>query len=160
MISGFEKLSESQFEIVKDSIAWITVLIAGADGKIDEEETEWAKKLTKIRGYSNPNALTPFYDEVGLNFDEKLTSLISNVPTDTQQRTDILSRKLSQLNEILPQLDNALAFSLYESYKTFAKHVAESSGGFLRFFTVNSEEAALINLPMVTPIELVDSEEE
>ena len=52
MISGFEKLSESQFQVTKEAIVWITVLIAGADGNIEEEETKWAAKVTKIRGYS------------------------------------------------------------------------------------------------------------
>jgi len=43
MIEGFERVSEEQFIILKDAIAWITALIAGADGDIDKEETDGQK---------------------------------------------------------------------------------------------------------------------
>ena len=52
MIEGFSNINELQFEVTKDAIGWITVLIAGADGNIDKEETAWAEKLTKIRSYA------------------------------------------------------------------------------------------------------------
>ncbi len=159
MIEGFENLSENQFTTLKKSVSWITVLIAGADGSIDESETEWAKKLTEIRGYANPSLLNAFYDEVGKNFSEELKSLMDHVPFDTKDRTQLLTRKLEELNAILPLLDNRFALELYFSLKSFAKHVAKSTGGFLGFFSINKEEAKLIELPMITPIELAEEEE-
>jgi len=159
MIQGFEQLTERQFEITKDAISWITVLIAGADGQIDPKETSWAEKLTKIRGYANPNKLTPFYDEVGLDFSDKLNDLIEKAPKDTQERKEILTRKLAQLNDILPLLGNVGA-DLYHSYKSFAEHIARSDGGFLGFFTINKDEAKLLELPMLERVEYVNDEEE
>ena len=67
MIQGFEMLSEEQFDVTKKAITWITILIAGADGEIEKEETEWAKKIAHIRSYHNPNELTPFYEEPHLS---------------------------------------------------------------------------------------------
>lgn len=152
MIPGFEKLSESQFQTTKDAIAWITVLIAGADGNIEKEETDWAAKVTKIRGYSNPNELTPYYEEVGPEFSDKLKDLLSKVPDDISARQEILSRKLETLNTILPLLENNLGHHLLNSYRSFATHVAKASGGFLGFFNVSAEESKLLDLPMLNDI--------
>ncbi len=157
MVKGFENISDAQFGILKDAIAWITVLIAGADGQIDPKETAWAAKVTKIRGFHNPNELTDFYNEVGKDFSEKLATLIENCPDSVTERTDILSRQLSQLNEVLPALsENNLGHLLYKSYVSFAEHVANAEGGFFGFFRIGKDEAKLIDLPMIVPVEWVE----
>lgn len=160
MIEGFEKVNEAQFQILKDAIAWITALIAGADGNIDKEETEWAEKLTNIRAYANPNALTPFYKEVGLDFHENLESTLDSLPIGKSEREKILGDKLAQVNPVLALLDNQLAYELYNSYRSFAKHVAQHSGGFLGFFSIDKEEEHLMQLSMIDPIEIDEEEEE
>ena len=152
MTEGFESLSEDQFRICKNAIAWITVLIAGSDGKIDRQETSWAKKITEIRSYASPNHLEDFYKDVGVDFSKVLDNLLDRVPSDATERNALLSRKISQLNEIFPLLDNKLAYHLYDSYRTFAHHVAKSSGGFLGFFTVSAEEKKLMSLPMLNEV--------
>ena len=160
MIEGFEKLSESQFEICRRSISWITALIASADGEINKNETEWAKKIAEIRTYNSSESLIPFYTEVGKDFNEVLNNLVRNLPISREERINILTRQLSQLNDILPLLENKLAFQLYKSFKSFAHHVAKSSGGFLGFFSVSSAEKKLITLPMVNEVVYEEEEEE
>jgi len=160
MVPGFGNISEGQFQITKDALAWITVLIAGADGKIDEDETAWAEKVTKIRGYSNPNELTPFYEAVGAEYATKLAELIEKAPSEVQQRQEILTRKLEQLNAILPLLENNLGHHLAASYRSFAKHVAKASGGFLGFFSIGSAESKLVDLPMIAEVPWEDLDEE
>jgi len=159
MIQGFENISENQFDVLKNAISWITILIAGADGKIDKEETDWAMKLTKIRSYANPNNLTPFYEEVGKEFTKNLEDLLVAVPQDTQKRNELLQRRLAETNEILAKLDNKIAYALYQSYISFAEHVAKQSGGFMGFFSISKEENVWIDLPMIDPIELEEKEE-
>ena len=159
MIEGFERVSEEQFIILKDAIAWITALIAGADGDIDKEETEWAEKLTKIRSYANPNELTPFYQEVGLDFHDRLHHVLDTLPMGKKEREDILTSKLSQVNDAIKPLDNDLAYELYSSYLSFAKHVAKHNGGFLGFLSIDKDEEHLMHLNMIDPI-ILDSEEE
>ncbi len=160
MIEGFDRLDEAQFKVLKDAIAWITALIAGADGQIDREETEWAEKLTKIRSYANPNVLTPFYKEVGVDFHENLESTLDSLPIGKKEREKILNDKLAQVNDVMPLLDNSVAYELYNSYLSFAKHVAQHSGGFLGFFSIDKEESHLMHLSSIDPIELDEEEEE
>jgi hypothetical protein len=160
MIEGFEKLTESQFETCKKAISWITALIASSDGDINKSETEWAKKITEIRSYSSSESLIPFYTEVGKDFDDILATLIRNLPENQDERINLLSVQLSRLNEIFPLLENKLAYQLYESYKSFGHHVAKSSGGFLGFFSVSSNEKKLMGLPMVNEVILEEDDEE
>lgn len=151
MLDNFN-VSQDQKETLIDAVSWITILIAGADGNIEKEELEWAKKITQIRAYKYPQALENFYSEVGKTFQSKIDNLVSELPKDVKARTSALSEKLATLNPILATLDNETAYSLYKSYTSFADHIAKSHGGFLRFFSVSVEEKKLIGLPMVDPI--------
>ncbi len=152
MIEGFEKLSSEQFETLKKAISWITILIAGADGKIDNTEKEWAEKITEIRSYSLKGDLIHFYQEVGKDFHDSLDNLISELPENKDQRRTILTERIATINSIMPSLDSDIAVELYESYKSFAKHVAKSSGGFLGMMSITKEERALIDLPMLNEV--------
>ncbi len=152
MTEKLNNLSDNQQQIIKDAIAWITVLIAGADGNVDAEEMDWAQKLTKIRSYNTPVDLNEYYASVGEEFTDKVNSILVSAPIKTAERTALLTNNLSQLNEILPLIESPFNHMLYKSYVSFAKHVAKSSGGFLGFLSVSKEESSLMDLPMITPI--------
>jgi len=158
MVQGFESITDQQFSVLKDAIAQITLLIAGADGDIDPKETSWATKLTQIRSYNNPLSLNGFYDAVGLDFADKLDNLIANTTDNVEERTALLSKKLAEVNDILLTLENQLGAELYDSFKSFAKHVAKASGGFLGMMSISKEEASLIDLKMINPIEFDEQE--
>ncbi len=146
------KLAEEDKEILRSSISWITLLIASADGKVDADELAWAEKLTQIRSYTLPDNLQEFYKEVGASYQSKIDTLIAELPEGNEAQIDFLSNNLTQVNQVLAKLDNKAAYTFYKSFTSFAEHVAKSSGGFLRFFSVSAEEKKLIDLPMITPI--------
>ncbi len=159
MSEKFSHLSENEFDILKSAVALITILIAGADGEIDKEEAVWAKKVAEIRSYKMHADLKPFYQEAGKTFANDLENLIDELPGDVHAREQILSKKLSAVNSVLSKLDKETATRLYQSYKSFAKHVAKASGGFLGFFSVDSREKNLIELPMIHPFDAAMEEE-
>ncbi len=152
-------ISEEEKNNLLQSIPWITILIAGADGKLETKELEWAEKITRIRSYSHPHNLDQFYEELGKDYQQRVDALVEKLSEDPKQRTAILSQKLSSINPILAKLDNPIAFSYYNSLVSFAHHVAKASGGFLRFFSVSTEEKHLMNLPMIDKIELEEQED-
>jgi len=153
-------LNEEQYSKLKDAPVHITILIAGADGKIDEQELNWAEKLTHIRTYAQPEELNTYYTDVEDSFDDKISDALSTLPSDLNLREKELSERLSALNEILACLDNSIAFKLYDSFVSFAKHIAKASGGFLRFGSISSQEKEWIDLPMIEPIILEIPEDE
>lgn len=156
MISNFETLSPEEYSKLKKSVAWVALLIAGADGKIDSTEISWASKIAKIRSYSNPDELNEFYREVGADFDEQLLNLIEVTSNDSKERTAQAVEELTTLNPILAKLHPRTAYKLYVSLQSFATHVAKASGGFLRMWSVSYEENKYIDLPMLTPIEYTE----
>lgn len=160
MVQEFENLNEEEKAALIDAIPLITVLIAGADGNIDADEVAWSEKLTKIRGYANPENLQAYYDKVGENYSDTLKNMIASLPDDTNARTTAVSERLSKLNAILPKLNKNYAYRLYKSYVSFAEHVAKASGGFLGFASISREEKLLMGLSMINPIEFEESEEE
>ena len=143
-----------------DAIPVITLLIAGADGVIDDDELEQSKKITKIRGFSGHEALQEFYDKVGEDYADRFDRWLKVIPKDTAERTEHLSSRIAQLNPILAKLDVVWGARMYDSYTSFAKHVAKASGGFWGFGSINKEEEALIGLPMLTPIVLPEEDEQ
>jgi len=154
MIEELKGISVGEYDQLKDAISLITVLIAGADGKIDKKEKEWAEKVTNIRSYSLPDGLKDFYLDVGTNFHDRLDFFIDKYEGDTDTRNKEISAKLAELNLVFPKIDNReLAIALYESLISFAKHVARASGGFLSWGSINVHEKKLIALEMIEVVE-------
>lgn len=153
MIDRFKHLTEEEFTRLKDAVALITVLVAGADGEINQHEKEWGAKITDIRSYSGPAVLQEFYEQVGIDYEDRVEHYISSMNGPVNERQAKISEELSKLNDILLKLPQDLAAHLYKSFLSFASHVAKSSGGFLGFFAVSEAEKAVIGLSMLNPIE-------
>ena len=155
MIHQFNGISQEEYEQLKDSISLITVLIAGADGTIDSKEKDWAEKVTNIRSYSLPDGLKEFYLEVGEDFQERLDTYIEKYEGDVDMRNKNIAKKLAELNTIFPKIeDREAAIALYESFLSFARHVARASGGFLNWGSISHEEDQLIGLEMIHRVEV------
>lgn len=158
MLNNLNQLNEEELQELYDAIPVITLLIAGADGKIEGEELAQSEKITKIRGYSGGEVMQAFYDKVGEDYNDRLNRWLKVIPKDTTERNNHLSARLEKLNPILAKLDQAWGATMYKSLTSFAKHVAKASGGFLGIGSINKDEAALIDLPMLTPIEMPEEE--
>jgi len=153
MTEHFNVLSKEEYNELREAIAYITIYIAAADGEVDQDEQEWAEKVTKIRSYNLPEDLRSYYKDVGTDFHDKLQELQDKLPAKQASRLEAIEQKLTQLNPLLAKLDVKLGAELYKSFRSFAKHVAKASGGFLGFFSIGPKEAELIELSMITPIE-------
>lgn len=154
-----QNLSQEEQDVLLEALPIVTVLVASADGKIDESETAWAEKLTHIRSYANETDLNDFYQKVETNFMEKVNWYISQLPESTEAGVQLMSDKLAALNDILPKLPQDIAAKFYLSLKSFARHIARADGGLFKIWSISKEEAALIELPMIQPIEMPVEEE-
>lgn len=159
MLHQLRNLPADELQELLDAIPVITLLIAGADGEIDDDELSTSEKITKIRGYSGGEIMQDFYDKVGEDYTERLSRWLKVIPKDTAERTADLSGRLEKLNPILAKLAPELGAEMYKSFTSFATHVAKASGGFLGFGSINKEEANLVSLPMLTPI-IVETEDD
>ncbi|MCF8237077.1 MAG: hypothetical protein K9I85_02895 [Saprospiraceae bacterium] len=154
-----EQLNQEEFNKLVAALSRVTILIAGSDGQFDEQEKEWAEKLTHIRSYNHPPALEGLYETADPVFSDQLAAMSKAYPEDLEQRNRQIQSDLAELNPILAKLDPKTGRAIYKSLKSFAKHIARSSGGFLGFGSISASEAKWIELPMINPIE-DESEEE
>ena len=153
-MNRFHGVTDDEYNQLKEAVALITILIAGADGHIDAKEKEWAEKVTKIRSYTLPLGLKDFYQEVGEGFSDQLSDYAQKYEGDVEKRNQLISDELRKLNTIFPKIeDREVATALYESYLSFAGHVAKASGGFLSWGKINTHEKQLLNLDMIKPVE-------
>ncbi|MFN4079278.1 MAG: hypothetical protein ACK4NS_00125 [Saprospiraceae bacterium] len=160
MIPEFENLSQEERDALFAAPIWISILVAGADGEFDREERRWTDRLVKVKSFSKPRALNPYYKEVGEHFWTKIESALAELPADPNRRAEILNERLAKLNDTLAKLPQALGAGLYKSWLTIADEAARASGGFLRIGSISAAEARWIHLPMLQPIAMPQAAEE
>jgi hypothetical protein len=152
LIEGFNHLTAEEFDALVDAPALITILIAGADGELDQEERTWSERLLRSRTYNTPKDLNEFYRVVSEIFWVKLNGHLNELPEDPQVRNPMIAEQLSKLNLVLAKMDPEIAYDLYHGFVKLAEETAKASGGFLRIGAIAPEEEQWIQLPMLTPI--------
>lgn len=149
MITEFNNLNEEEVELLLKAPILVSILIAGADGKIDKSEIKEAVELSKAKQKRARRDLIDYYVEVGTDFEDKIKVLINQFPSDASERNNSIEKELKGLNTILPKLDIHFSKELYASLKDIAKKIAEASGGILGYMSVGYEESKFIDLKMI-----------
>jgi len=149
MIEAFRNLNEEEEQVLYDIPVWVTILIAGADSKIDKKEIKEAISVTRLKKIRARQDLIEYYHKVSLGFESNLKGYLALLPEDTTESSKIIIKNLEKVNSILPKLERAFAIHFYESLKDLAKKVANASGGFMGFLAIGYEESKLIDLKMI-----------
>lgn len=149
MIEQFTYLNQRERALVMDVPALITIWIAGSDENIDQREMERGLDLMKWKKSRSRPDLHTYYQEVSNNFPGRLDAILRELPKEKKERDAVIEQNLARLNTIFPKFNREFAEQLYASYCEFAKNVAEASGGFLGYLSVNMDESKRIMLPMV-----------
>lgn len=146
-------LTEEEKQLVLDAPALITLLIGGADGKLDNNEVERANRAITFRSIKGDPLLFDYFDAVEVNFHTRLQEVLQQYSGDTQTRVQALSDELSKLTPILAKLEKIYAQALLKTWKNMAQAIASSSGGVLGYFGISTAEKHLIDLHMITVVE-------
>lgn len=149
MIQEFEKLREDEIEVLLNAPINVAILIAGADGKIDNAERQEAIAVARAKQSRAREQLEGYYKAVGERFESKFNELIDGYPEDAESRKKEITTELRKLNFILPKVDKNFSIKLYASLKDLAKKIAEASGGVLGYLSVSREESQLMELKMI-----------
>lgn len=148
MISEFNQLNDSEAELVLKAPVLVCILIAGADGDIDQKEINEAISIVK-KQQKGESVLSGFFREMAEDFEDKIKILIQSYPFESTQRNPLIIEELSQLSLLWPKLGNPFSQAYYGMLKSLAEKIASSSGGLWGINTVTSEEAKYISLPMI-----------
>jgi len=146
MIKEFDKLTESEVELMLKAPVLVCILIAGADGTIDRKEIKEAIAQTRKR---NISALSGYLSEVSQDFEDKLKVLIQSYPYESTQRNPIIIDELHNINSLWSKMDKGFSIQFYQMLRDLAVKIAGSSGGLWGLKSVANEEAKYLHLPMV-----------
>lgn len=140
------ELDTLERELILKAPILVCILIAGADGSIDQKEVREAIDMARNKQWVKSN-IQPFFQELAEDFEDKLKILLQSYPFDSAARNSIIHRELSGLNEILAKTERDFARSYYEMLKSLAQRIASSSGSI--WGKITAEEARLLELPMI-----------
>lgn len=149
MIKQFSYLSKKEEALLLDAPVLITILVASSDEGIDRKEIHRGLDLLKWKRIHARPDLHDYYQEVNKHFSSRMDALLAELPSETKKRHQEIGQRLVGLNQIFPKFDRGFAEQLYASYRELAKNVAEASGGFLGYLSINIKESDLIKLPMI-----------
>jgi len=149
MIQAFNCISSEETDLMLRAPFLITILVAGADDKIDKNEMKQAIAISKLNQKRARRELVEYYNNVGQDFEDKLKIFIHDLPKDTYKRNEEISNELAKLNNILPKLDKKFAVNFYENMKVLAVKIAKSSGGVFGFMSIGCEESKVLDLKMI-----------
>lgn len=149
MNAHFHELSPEEQKLLHQAPLLVSILIAGADGKIDTDEKHRVLEVVHTKTFSEKNELSEFYKELNMTAEKDLRTLIAALPDDTEERNTMISDLLSGLNPILKKLESNLALRFYKNLREFANYIATADGGFWGIGSVSAEEKAWVKLPMI-----------
>lgn len=152
MILELKNLNEEEANLVLMTPALVALLIAGAEGNIDQKEIDWGSKITHFRANEH-SLLQNYYQEVDKNFEDSLKKLIEAMPADVNERSKKINQELSKLNKIIPKLDSEFAGEFYKSLLSLSTQVAKASGGIWGYGSISPEEKKYLNLEVINPPE-------
>lgn len=149
MLKALKNLNAEEIEELYLIPVWVSILIAGADDKIDKTEIKKSVKIAREKQEKENRLIIEYYREVAAKFEVNLKGYIALMPDDYEQRELFLVDRLSKANSFLSKLEKEFAFQLYLSFRDFAMKVAQASGGLFGLLSVSYAESKYIDLKMI-----------
>jgi hypothetical protein len=149
MVREFKNLDKEERKLMLEAHALIAILIAGADGVIDEKEMYWAEKVKTFRSSKEDSILKEYYVTTAKGFRKTMNDLIKSLPGKLSERNFEITRKLKGINKILPKLNKKFSREFYKSLLSYAEQIARASGGIMGFASISPEEKKWLSLEMI-----------
>jgi hypothetical protein len=125
-MKSFKKLSAKDKKALLAFPAYISMLAAYKDDKLDESEKEAAIKLSHTATFACDPILTDFYMEVDKVFEKNIAQLDKDLPKDKSRREATIKNELLKLEKIIRKLGKTYALTMHQSMKQFKEHVSKA----------------------------------
>ena len=122
----FKKLTESENKALLKFPAFISLLAANSDNKLDESEKKSAIKFSHIKTYSCDPLLAGFYKEADNVFEKNIQQLDKDLPIEKAAREAALKNELRNLETIVLKLGEEYVAIMHRSMKSFKDHVSKA----------------------------------
>lgn len=125
-MSQFKKLSTLDYEALLKFPAYISMLAANSDDKLDETEKKVAIKFAHTKTFSCDPLLSEYYQEADKVFESNITLLDNELPKDVKSRDAAIKNELLNLDKIVLKLGKKYAKVMHKSMKSFKEHVSKA----------------------------------
>ena len=122
----FKELTESENEALLQFPAFISLLAANSDNKLDVSEKQSAIKFSHIKTYSSDPLLTEFFKEADWVFEKNILQLDKELPKEKAAREAALKKELLKLETIVLKLGQERIRVFHRSMNSFKDHVSQS----------------------------------
>ncbi len=122
----FKNLSSLEKETLLKFPAYIALLAANRDDKLDETDKRSAIKFAHIKTFSCDPLLAEFYNEADKVFKHNIEQLDSDLPKEKKSREVAIKKELLNLDKILLKLGKHYALVMHSSMKSFKEHVSKA----------------------------------
>ena len=122
----FEKLSVQENEDLLKFPAYISILAADSDEKLNDNEKKSASRLSYTNTFSCDPLLAEYYEETNKIFDFTIIQLDKNLPKEKELRKATIEKELLKLETIIMKLGKKYASIMHKSMKSFEVHVFET----------------------------------
>ena len=130
----FKKLSELENKALLKFPAFISLLAANTDDKLDEAERKSAINFSHIKTYSCDPLLIEFYEEADKVFGENMQQLDKDLPIEKAAREAALKKELMKLETIVSKLGEEYITVMHRSMKSFKDHISQAHHSVLMDF--------------------------
>lgn len=125
MIS-FKNLSIKEKNALLKFPAYISLLAANNDGRLDKKEKKSAVKFSHIKTFSCDPLLTDFYADADKNFEKNIEQIEKEMPEERDEREEAVRSKLAELEKIVAKLGKEYVSIMHHSMKSFKDHVSKA----------------------------------
>ena len=128
-------LKPHEKELLLKFPAYIAILAANWDGKIDEAEKRKAINFAHVKTYSTTDPLLKeFFKEAEKVFVKNFDEIDNELPKGKEERDVAITEALSKLEPIVLKLGNEYAVKMHDAVKSFKEHVSKAHHGLLESF--------------------------
>ena len=132
----YENLNSAEKEMLLKFPAYISLLAANADGKMDDAEKKEAIKLTHIKTYSSGPELSTFYKDAEIVFQKNINQLDQQLPKDKNAREAAINVELEKLKAILCKLGKEYSRHMKKSMQSYTHHVSKAHNNVIESFLI------------------------
>ena len=123
---SFKKLSIQENEALLKFPAYISLLAANNNYKLDKTEQKSAIKFAHIKTFSCDPLLTDFYREADKVFENNIMQLDRDLPKEYDKREAAIKKELLNLEMIVLKLGKEFTSTMHRSMKSFKEHVSKA----------------------------------
>ena len=127
----FKNLSAQENAALLKFPAYISLLAAYHDDKLDEAEKKSAIKFAHTKTFSCDPLLAQFYKEAEKVFEKNITQLEKDLPKEINRRDAAIKRELLNLEKIVLKLGKEYTITMHHSMKSFKDHVSKAHNNVL-----------------------------